>query len=870
MKSPANREAAIPGDKPLVNFFAALLTLSGFACTAVGQEFVPFVIPARINPEQPIWVTDCKPIKTDSERLSAGPAQRFHDGAGAVRIWGVNVCFGANFPTHEDAPYVAERLAAAGVNSVRCHHLDTSRWPSGIWNAADGKTIEPQALERLDYFINELAKHGIWVNINLHVGRGHSKYLGLPPTNTDYDKIAGIFTSALVNAQKQYARDLLTHVNPYRGVRYADDPAVAFIEITNEDSFFMWGAEETLRTLPHYYGQILRDKFNDWLKQRYGTAEALQAAWGAGTEPLGQNLLQNGTFSQWDQGRPRYWSVEQHEGCLASLSQPRTLRSDATQIRIDKADSTEWHLQFNQGGLAVTEGQYYTLSFEASSEQPRRITGYVSQAHDPWGNLGLSRQADVGTEWRKFSFGFVATAGDSNARVSFSFGGDSTTFNLAGVELRPGGQMVLAEGESLDVGNVGLFQENESRPRTLDRMIFLAETEKAYFDGMRSYIRNDLGCGALVTGTIVFGPLGLYAQSDMDYIDSHAYWQHPSFPGRPWDPANWLIEQKPMTDHPDQATLFEIAAERLQGKPFTLSEYNHPAPLDAQAECVPMIASFAAAQGWDGIWLFDYSGSANAWGREIMSGFFDIDTNPAKWGFVRAGAAMFRYGCIARMNGLTYVSLTSGDNMMTQLATLHLKQGSNMLETIGVSREAMLNGRYVAALSGHDGHNDIEGPGARMQWTVDSGNGIYVVQGSGGSVYTGHAGRFAQASDGKIAISQPQLVTLTITGLGDEPSAPLESQARILVTACGRCENVGMQFSPDRRTVGRNWGTAPAQIEAVRGSLVLPQGQWTCHALAPDGSPKALVPITYADGRGTLTLSPEYGTMWYLLEQDKR
>ena len=79
-----------------------------------------------------------------------------------------------------------------------------------------------------------------------------------------------------------------------------------------------------------------------------------------------------------------------------------------------------------------------------------------------------------------------------------------------------------------------------------------------------------------------------------------------------------------------------------------------------------------------------------------------------------------------------------------------------------------------------------------------------------------------------------------------------------------------MQFSPDRRTVGRNWGTAPAQIEAVRGSMVLPQGQWTCHALAPDGSPKTLVPITYADGQGTLTLSPEYGTMWYLLEQNRR
>ena len=35
-----------------------------------------------------------------------------------VRIWGVNLSFGANFPTHQAAPHVAARLAAAGVNSV--------------------------------------------------------------------------------------------------------------------------------------------------------------------------------------------------------------------------------------------------------------------------------------------------------------------------------------------------------------------------------------------------------------------------------------------------------------------------------------------------------------------------------------------------------------------------------------------------------------------------------------------------------------------------------------------------------------------------------------------------------------------------------
>lgn len=272
--------------------FLMFFVVGCLACAAIGQEFVPFVIPARISPGQPVWVTDYKPIETGSERLTA--AAHFRRGGRDVRIWGVNLCFGGNFPTHEDAPYVAERLAAAGVNSVRCHHLDTARWPRGIWNAQDGKTIEPQALDRLDYLINELAKRGIFVNLNLHVGRAHSQYLGLPPTGTEFDKIAGIFTPALIDAQKQYAKDLLTHVNPYRGsVRYADDPAIAFVEITNEDSFFMWGAEEKLRTLPEYYAEILGGRFNAWLRQRYNSDDALRAAWSQGTRPLGDNMLQN-------------------------------------------------------------------------------------------------------------------------------------------------------------------------------------------------------------------------------------------------------------------------------------------------------------------------------------------------------------------------------------------------------------------------------------------------------------------------------------------------------------------------------------------------------------------------------------------------
>jgi hypothetical protein len=637
-----------------------------------------------------------------------------------------------------------------------------------------------------------------------------------------------------------------------------------------------------LRTLPPYYAGILGGQFNSWLRQRYGSDDVLRSAWSKGTRPLGSNVLQNSSFAAWDKSRnvPEHWNLEQHEDCRASLSRSQNLPTGALQVGIAKANSTEWHLQLNQGGFRLVEGQYYTVSFQASSAQPRSITCNVTQAHESWANLGLSRHLDLSTEWKTFSLGFVATAGDNNnARVSFAFSANSTTFHLAQVEVRPGGQMGLAPGESCSTGTVSLFQENESTPRILDRMAFLAETEKAYFDGLRSYIRKGLGCGALVTGTIVFGPLGLYAQSDMDYIDSHAYWQHPTFPGRPWDSANWLIEQKPMTDHPDQATLFRIAAERLAGKPFTLSEYNHPAPLDAQAECVPMVASFAAAQNWDGVWLFDYSGSTSAWDRQTMSGFFDIDTNPGKWGFVRAGAALFKsgWGTVDPAADATRPIPNRQGQDVTALAQLQVKYGSNLLrlltDTSGTTYNDMLRTQIAGWRLGESGvmpQSVPLSPPSRLQWSVDtSGRGLYQASGPLGTpggapagqaqVYTGHAPRFAEATEGKIRITSPSFVALTMT--------PLGTGQTLLITACGRCENAGMQFPPDRRTVGRNWGQAPVQIETVRGQVVVPDGNWTCHALAPDGSPKRQVPIASENGRGTLTLSPEYGTMWYLLQQ---
>ncbi len=839
------------------------------AGAAAAQQFVPFVIPARSNPESLI-AFEAEPIEGEADRLVVRSGFHFYRGEKRVRLWGVNLSFGANLPTHADAPHVAARLAAAGVNTVRFHHLDTSRYPRGIWTARDGKGIEPEALDKLDFFIDQLAKHGVYVNLNLHVGRAHSEYLGLPKGNTSYDKMINIFTPELVEAQKGFARELMRRVNKYRGITWAADPAIAIVEITNENSLFMWGAEQNLRGLPEYYAQVLQKQYNAWLARRYGDTGGVRREWSRQAEAPGADMLKNGDWSggRSASGVPTGWNLEQHSGAKAQASVTSYRGRRALEIKPAALSGTEWHIQFNQGGFAVEGERYYTATFAGAAARGRSVTCNVTMAHDPWSNLGLSRRVELGEDWKEYRLGFTARAGDSNVRLSFVLGNSEDAVYLADVRLRPGGLEGLGASEKVEDGSVRLYSETETPARVEDRMRFLAETEKAYFDEMRRYVKEDLGSKSLVTGTIVFGPLGLYGQSDMDFVDAHAYWQHPRFPGRPWDSGNWLVDQKAMTDYPAEATLFRMAAERLAGKPFTVTEYNHPAPLDSQAECVPMIASFAAAQDWDGVWLYTYSHGTDDWDRDKLNSFFDVDSNPGKWGFMAGAAAMFRLGGMGSLDGMAAAGLAERGEVLGSLVRLHNKYDRNMFGVLGerasLAWEDYLGVQAASRLSWRSVRSAASA-GARtsVRWDVDGQRrGAYAAASAGALVFTGHAVRADEATSGRVVIESPGFAAVTVTALD---AVDLSRSKRILIAACGRCENVDMQFSEDRRTVGRNWGRGPVGIEPVTGRVALPAGRWRCRALGPDGTARAEVAVNTAGGLATVELSPRYETMWYLV-----
>ena len=193
-----------------------------------------------------------------------------------VRFWGANVG-GENAAQPRDSiDYLARRLAKLGVNMVRFH--------SPIFREADPTQVDAKALDNLFYLVSALKREGIYTTVSfyfplwLNIGPG----LGIASYESAESKIPFallFFDSRLQAIYRSWARALLTTPNPYTGLPLGKDPAVAIVEIINEDSFFFWTF--TKENIPPLQWQRLETLFATWLAVRYGSAESALAAWGS-------------------------------------------------------------------------------------------------------------------------------------------------------------------------------------------------------------------------------------------------------------------------------------------------------------------------------------------------------------------------------------------------------------------------------------------------------------------------------------------------------------------------------------------------------------------------------------------------------------
>ena len=107
----------------------------------------------------------------------------------------------------------------------------------------------------------------------------------------------------------------------------------------------------------------------------------------------------------------------------------------ARRVSIFDPGEHPWDVQINRPRYRIHAGNRYRVQFSVRSDAPRSAWLGVSMAHEPWEGLGLYQMFDTTPEWQKFSFEFVAAAGDENARLHLDVGSSSVAIEVSAADL---------------------------------------------------------------------------------------------------------------------------------------------------------------------------------------------------------------------------------------------------------------------------------------------------------------------------------------------------------------------------------------------------------------------------------------------------
>lgn len=872
----------VPFGKRLLAGCALCLALA----TGAFAQKVPFVLP---------W-NDATPTVTDFSALNApiGTNRVMTDTNGhfvvngqRLRFLGINFAGDSPFMPTNNADAVAARLAKFGVNAIRFHHMDASWAYNGgllAYTSTSSTNFNAAQLERVHYLVSRLKAHGIYSDVNLLVGREYRSGDGLGPEVTGMDwkdaHILGYFYDPALALHKDYATKLLTPTNRFTSLPLARDPAVAFVEIINENGIIQKWLDGGLDRMPSRYATNLQSRWNPWLVARYTNDAAMLAAWNVINQPLGTNLLINGAFSN----GLASWVVEQHYSARADASRTYdfTGGQPSAKIAVTNADTTGWYIQLNQPGLKLASNQVYTISFWAKSSPATNADVSVMQAHADWANLGYSRGLTLTTNWQQFTNTFQPSATDTNARVNFgNMGNKLATFWFADVRLQAGGQIgTLPPGKSLAARTVPNIVYSGSgytgtREARRDWLRFLRDLEYAYYDTMVAHVRTNCGYTGLIFGTIMANSPAT-VQSRLDVIDGHAYWLHPQFPGTPWDPVNWYQPNISMVNTVgDDNTLTGLARQRIKGKPFTVTEYEHPSPNYHGAEAPLLLAAYAGLQDWDGLWLFAYGPGNDMSPTGYVRGFFEIAQHPTKMASLLLAANLFRRGDVRPALQEYTMALTPERELdllqntwaWNLFSSSQLGVPGTLAFTSRLNTSVGTNAIGLTSPPAAPPGNDLTSDTGELRWNLSQPNaGVVTVDTTRTKAIIGFADHQPVTLGGltlQAGTTQLGWCTLAATLTHGEV---FTNDCTALIVAGGWWENTGQVWTDTNKiSVGNQWGHAPVLTEVVPFTVTLPVGTNFVQAWSLDerGQRKTgLLPAGNSTS-STLTITTNAGSIWY-------
>jgi len=235
-----------------------------------------FAFAPKSDPYEKTSVIDLRglnePQAGDGGFIGAKTGDFLHTKTGKpLRFWAVNGPPG-DLKDAEGLAQAAKLLAKHGVNLTRVH---------GGYFDQDGN-VKMDNVKHAIAVVEAMKAEGIYSHLSIYF----PLWLSPKPDSTwlhGYDGKKHPFAALYFNKDfqakyREWWKAVLTTPSEKTGKRLADDPAVAGVEIINEDSFFFWTF--TADNVPDPELRIIETMFGGWLKKKYGSLDAAVQKWG--------------------------------------------------------------------------------------------------------------------------------------------------------------------------------------------------------------------------------------------------------------------------------------------------------------------------------------------------------------------------------------------------------------------------------------------------------------------------------------------------------------------------------------------------------------------------------------------------------------
>ena len=227
-----------------------------------------------------------------------------------------------------------------------------------------------------------------------------------------------------------------------------------------------------------------------------------------------------------------------------------------------------------------------------------------------------------------------------------------TTAKLKAAWMMPNGQSALFDGERLEQGSVELPAQTweverlseADKPYALsarrgDGARFAVEIHRRYFREMKAYLRG-IGVRIPLCATGRYDDVADSSSQarELDFVGCNFYYDHPYWgTGKPnWTPPSYFHNRNPLTDVGDHSLTAAIGLSRVRGKPLVVREWNYCWPNVWRGAGMLEAATFAGLHDLDALILFTYETDPRA-----RVGYFNIRSDPSRWGMAAMGARMF-------------------------------------------------------------------------------------------------------------------------------------------------------------------------------------------------------------------------------------